>query len=241
MSTITPEAKASLPRDISFKMFRGGGGWNSQSTSRLGFLAKIFVLIKALRKRWFIIVEDEENGLSIEQFAKLQKNREYSVHAAEEIRLQGGFVLGSKELMDYFQYLNNLSTSPAYNFLMRNKNMPTHKVEEANREMAYIIKFIAFWESNKKSVVADTGLSMPEVYVLLCLFDGREALGADIYNKRFRRAYQSSPGKIRMAFCTLEAKKYIAKYGKSKGMRLQITGLGKDATRSLVMKYGVNC
>lgn len=241
MNTITPEAKDSLPRDLSFKLFRGGGKWNSQSTNRLGFLAKIFVLIKALRKRWFLIVEDEENGISIEQFEKMQKDREYSVHAAEDLRLQGGFVLGSKELMDYFHYLNQLSTSPAYNFLLRNKNISPNKVEEANREVAYIVKFIAFWESNKKSIVADVGVSIPEIYVLLCLFDGKEALGADIYNTRFKRAYQSSPGKIKISFGTLQAKKYIIKFGQGKGARMQITALGRDILRGILQKYAINC
>lgn len=241
MSAITPEAKDSLPRDLSFKLFRGGGKWNSQATSRLGFLAKVFVLVKALRKRWFIVVEDEENGIGIEQFAKMQKDREYSVHAAENLRLQGGFILGSKELMDYFHYLNQLSTSPAYNFLLRNKNIPPHKVEEANREVAYIVKFIAFWESNKKSIVADVGVSIPEIYVLLCLFDGNEAVGANIYNKRFKRAYQSSPGKIKTAFGTLQAKKYIIKLGQGKGARLQITALGRDVLRGILQKYAINC
>jgi len=241
MGAISQEEKSRLPHDITFKLFRGGGGWNSQSTSRLGFLAKVFVLVKALRKRFFIVVEDGENGIGIEQFIDMQKDREYSVHAAEELRLQGGFILGGKELMDCFQYLNSLSTSPAYNFLLRSKNVPPNKSDEASKEMAYIVRFISFWESNKKNMVASAGLSIPEVYVLLCLFDGKEALGADIYNNRFKRAYQSSPGKIKAAFGTLQSKKYIAKYGERRGAKLQITPLGREILRQLLHKYAINC
>lgn len=244
IQSITSEGKSKLPRDISFKLFRRGGEWDSRSTNRLSFLAKLFVLLRSLKKRFIVIIEDEEKGIGLDQYKDIRRNikeRDYSVQAAEDGRMTFDFYLGNRELMDAFQYLNQLHTSPAYNFLLRNKNVPPNKYDEANKEMAYIVKFIAFWESNKKNVVADTSLLIPEIYVLLCLFDGKETLGATIYNERFKRAYQSSPGKIKQAFGTLQNRKYIIKYGQGKGAKMQITALGRQILVQTLHKYAINC
>lgn len=238
---MSPEAKETLPRDISFRLFRRGGAWNATSTNKLGFLAKMFVLIRALRKRFILLIEDEEGGIGLEQFMRMKKEREFSVQAAEGLRLDGAFVLGNKELMDYFHYLNQLSVSPAYNFLTRMKNLPPNRADQSDKEMAYIFRFLSFWDGNKRSMVANTGLNMPEIYVLLYLYPGKEVSGSDIYNDKFKRAYQSTPSKIKLAFSTLFNKGYITKYGQTRGMTIQITSTGKAVIREIVMKYAVNC
>lgn len=244
IEAITPEAKESLPRDIAFKLFRKGGQWDSKSTSRLGFMAKLFVLLRALRKRFFLVIEDNQNGMSFDQFMELRKggeHREYTMELAEGLMQGNQMILANKELSDYFQYTNFLSTSPAYNFLLKNKNVPANKVTQSEKEMGYIVRFLVFWEGNKKNLVANTGMLMPEIYVLMCLFDGGEISGATIYNSKFRRAYQSSQGKIKLAFGTLQAKGYITKYGDRRGAKMQITPLGKDILRQSLIKYAINC
>jgi hypothetical protein len=239
---LTAEAKDGLPRDLIFKLFRKGGSFNSKSTSKLGFFAKLYVLCRALRKRWFIVIEDE-GGFNLNQFndlPRLIKERDCSVEAAGDLVLSGGFVLADTALFNTFHYLNRLSSSPAYNYLVKAKNAPKSTVEESDKRDAYIVRFLVNWEGRKKDIVSQTGLSIPELFVLMALFHGVETNGAIFYRELFKRSYQSSPAKIKAAFGTLQQRGYIVKYGVSKGAKLQITPVGKDVLRGIMSKYLLN-
>lgn len=239
-----PSAKSDLPKDVAFKMFRGGGKFRTNSTSKLGFIAKLYVLWKALNKRWFIVIEDEERGMTPGQFMELRKayrKKDYSIDQGKVLTTSGTFVLANKELADCCSYLNRLSVSGAYNYLMKVKNMPVNKVDEEDKRVAYITKFLTFWEGNKKTIVSKSGMGMPEIYVLLALYHGKEVQGATLYHDVFKRAYQSSPNKIKAAFRTLQAKGYLLKYGGTSASTMQITASGKDVLRSILDKYAINC
>jgi len=241
---LTPEAKDALPKDVIFKLFRKGGAFNSNSTSKLGFLAKLYILWRALNKRFWIVIEDEDRGMTPGQFMELRKaakERDYSQDQAKTIILSGTLVIGNKELGDSLQYLNDLSAAPSYNYLIKAKNSPKNKVAKATEEREYIIKFLTYWESNKKTIVSQTGLNIPEIYVLMTLFSGKEVPSSSIYQQTFKRAYQSSPTKIKTAFGTLQQRGYVQKYGVSKKAILKITSLGKDVLIGIINKYAVNC
>lgn len=241
---ISPTAKSELPRDVAFKLFRGGGKFNTKSTSKLGFIAKLYILWKALNKRWYLVIEDEERGMTPGQFMELRKahkRRDQGVEQGRAIILSGTLVLANKELANTVSHLNAVSMSPAYNYLMKGKNLPVNKVDQSDLEITYITKFLTFYEGQKKNMVAHTGLSIPEFYILISLYDGKEGSGAQLYQSKFKRAYQSSPGKIKQCFGTLQSKGYITKYGNTRGSVLQITASGKEIVRGCLMKYAVNC
>jgi hypothetical protein len=241
---ITEQAKIDLPRDIAFKLFRKGGEWDAKSTSRLSFLSKMFVLLRALKKRFFLVIEDEQEGIGVEQFQALiskAPERDYSLQSAEQLLVADRMVLANKELVNAFHYLNFLSTSPAYNYLLRNKNVPPNKVDQSQKELAYIVRFLTFWETNRKTMTVNTGVTIPEFYVLLSLFDGEAKNTAFIYKEKFKRTYQSSTRKIKNAFGTLQAKRYISKIGEGRGAKMQITALGKDALSQILKKYAIDC
>ena len=240
---ISPQSKSELPKDISFKLFRGGGKFNSNSTSKLGFLAKLYVLWKALNKRWWIVIEDEDRGMTPGQFMELRKayrNRDYGVEKANTLVMSGTFVMADKELSQCFAYLNRLSTSPAYNYLIKGKNKATCPAAEWSKQMAYICSFLVAYEKNKKSWVSTYNVSIPEWLVLIYLYNGNEIVGSPIYKEVFKRAYQSSPTKLRNCFSTLQNKKLIQKTGTGKGAKISITALGKDTVDSILTKYALN-
>jgi hypothetical protein len=241
---IHPKAKEGLPKDILFKLFRKGGAFNSTSTSKLGILAKLFILWKCLNKRIWIVVEDERKGLNVAQFDELHKafkQRDYSVPHAEGLAASATFILASKELSETFHYLNRLSVSPAYNFISKAKNKIPNKTAEWNEQIKYITRFLAHYESLKKVWVSGAAVSIPEWLVLIALFNGKEICGSVLYHETYKRAYQSSPGKIKLAFGTLQHKGYIEKTGIGKGATLRITALGKSAVCDILDKYALNC
>lgn len=242
LEKITPEAKEFLPRDVVFKLFRKGGQVNTTSTNRLNFIAKLFILVKCLRKRFYIVVEDE-SGMKMSDFdnmARLIKERDLSVGSATSLIAAGGHILGGKEMMDGYSWLNRVSASPAYNYILKAKNSVANKATEDDKAMIAVTKMLVGYESNKKDLIAKTGIRMPEFFVLLLLYPGKEVPSSSIYHEVFKRAYQSSPTKIKTAFSTLQQRGYIVKYGSTKKVSLQITPLGRDFLRGILDRYVLN-
>lgn len=241
---INPIAKEAIPKDISFKLFRNGGDVNPKNTSKLGFIAKLYILWRCLRKRWWIVVEDEENGLSIEDFVKLReaiKKRDYGTERADDLVSSGTFVTGSKELSNAFSYLNYLSASPAYNYLVKGKNKIPNKSAEHERHIQYLFRFLSFYESQKKKFVSDTGISIPEFYVLAATYHGKEMKSSLLHTDIYKRAYQSNPSRIKAAVRSLCGRGYMEKFGSTNNSVVRITTLGKDAIRQISAKYILNC
>lgn len=236
-------SRESLPKDITFRLFKTGGQLNEKFAVNLGFLGKIFVLWKALRKRVYIIVEDEQNGLSPGQFFEMQKSIKKRDYSGESVNgfTNAIFVLGGKELCDSFSYLNNLCNSGAYNYLTKTKNQPKNPTTEYRDRMNYIVRFLLFYESQKKKWVAETQITIPEFLVLLFTYQGKEVPGALMYRDVLKRAYQSSPKKIKLAFSVLQSKGMLKKSGMTSGAMMQITPLGVEIVNKILSKYALNC
>jgi len=246
LCSITPQAKEALPNDVKFKLFRKGGAVNSNSTSKLSFLAKIYVLWKALRKNIFIVVEgNDENGLTVEDFVNLKqaiKVRDYGVDRNNDYVVpQATFVVGNKELMESLAYLNNLSNSPAYRYLMRGKNPVPNKVEQNKEASKYIARFLCHYESNRKRIGYESGINISEWLVLISLYHGNEMDSNIIWRSTYKYSFNSSKTKIKVAFGTLQNRGYIKKHGASRGTKIQITATGTDVVNTVMQKYCVNC
>lgn len=240
---ISPVAKSELPKDVAFKLFRGGGKLNTKSTSKLGFIAKLFILWKALNKRWWLVIEDEEKGMTPGQFMELRKayrKRDYGTDQGNVLRSSGGLVLANKELSECFSYLNRLSVSPAYNYLLGGKNKVDNHTEDWMRKMRYIANVFAYYESRKKSWVASMGVSIPEWLILIYLYPKGSVNGAPIYKEFYKRAYQSSPTKLVRSFSVLQRKGYIEKTGTTKQAQFNITALGIDTVNTILTRYALN-
>lgn len=241
---ITESQRELLPKELLYKLFTKGFRVNTKMSGKLGFLAKLFILFKALKKRWIIIVEDDENGMTEEEyfkFKKLTSKRDYGQDNANELLSHGTFVLGCTELVNTYSRLNHLSNSPAYNYLSKAKNKDYTKPDEYLRNQAYVCRFINHYDSQKKKIVMETGLTMAEWITLTYLYDGLEKLGKVLYTEKFKYSYNSSSTKIKVSFGTLQSKGFITKHGTGKGCKLQITALGKEKVNAVLQKYVVNC
>lgn len=236
--------KELLPKELLYKIFTKGHRVNTKSSNKLSFLSKLFVLIRSLNKRWTLMIEDDEKGMTEAEYFEYKektKKRNYTSEVAGTFISEGNFVLANSELFNAFHRLNHLSISPAYNYLQKVKNKNYLKPDEYIRNMNYINRFISHYESQRKKIVLETGLTMAEWLVLTHLYSGTEMLGSFIYKEKFRYSYNSSSTKIKVAFGTLQNKGYIVKHGTKSGARLQITPLGKDKINGIMAKYVVNC
>jgi len=257
-SDLSERQKEEIPRELLFKMFRRGGQYKAKSTSKLSFISKLYVLWRVIKKRWFIVVEDYENGMSIEEFVRLKEKQEDEMpesHSANTLLTSGTFVLADKDLSNAFSYLNHLSTSSAYNYLIKTKNEflvnkkngttlknegTTFPIREWKNQAIHIANFLSHYEANKKNFVMTIGLTIPEWLVLIAIYDGREVVSSQIYKNTYKYSYNSSSTQIKLAFGLLQNKGYINKIGFKKGAKIKITPMGIDVVNKILGKYALN-
>jgi hypothetical protein len=233
---ITPESKAFLPMDVAFRMRPSGLG-------KLSFFDKLFILWKCLRKHWYLVIRDDEKGIGVKEFVELSNKRNKdSIKKTETLKSHGELVLANKELADTLTAMNNLSMGAAYNYVAKVKNVQPTKTDKFVDEMAYIARFMIFWEGNKRKMTNETSLNMPEILVLLYLYSaGTDVVGSVMYRETFKQTYQSSPRRIKQAFGSLQTRGYITKTGENSGATLRISALGRDTIARILIKYAANC
>lgn len=244
LSALMTEAqREALPKDLYFKLFKRGGAYDTTSTNKLSFLAKCYILIKALRKRLVIMIEDDKEGMDEQEYfeyKKLLAKRQYTVSGASDLIEDSVFVLANKELFETFSHLNELSCGKAYNYLVKSKNPIPNKTAEHIEQQDYVARFIVNYESHRKLIHMNSGLNMSEWLVLIALYHGEEMKGSHIYTNIYKYTFNSSKKKIKWAYGTLENKGYIEKIGRLKWMKLKITPLGRAVTTEILNKRLIN-
>lgn len=241
---MTEKQRFLLPKALYFKLFNRGGAVDTTGTCKLSFLAKLFILIKALRKRVTILIEDEK-GMDEEQFfeyRKLLHKSQYTTSSADGLITDSVFVLANKEVMDTFSHLNRLSVSPAYNYIIKSKNSLRLKSKQSEylAHVNHVAKTLAYYESNRKRISMQFGLEFTEWLVLIRLFHGGQVKSSSIYKEWYRYSYNSSSTKIKMAFSTLQIRGYIVKSGVRSNAKMEITALGRDMVCEIMDKFVVN-
>lgn len=240
---ITLAGREAIPKDIFFKLFDSKGNPRIEVIHRLPFLTKLFILWQSFNKKWWVVVQDEADGLGLEEFKeylKSIKKRDFSLGRSTEFEKDGNFYLANKQLGDVFSYLNSLSVSPAYNYLVKGKNKTSTKSADWSEQVEYIAAFISNYESNRKKMALATNISMPEWFVLTSLFHGKEMVGAILYTQKFKKAFQSSPSRIKTSFGSLQSKGLIEKIGANKGATLKITALGRSKVVQMLERFALN-
>lgn len=234
-----------LPRELNFKIFKKGHRPDAKGLTKLSFLSKIFILVKALRKRMVILVEDE-NGLGQEEYFEYMKlagakKQELTLFAGEKLVTDAIFVLAKKEVMDTYCYMNELSASKPYNYLSKGKNLQLNKTTRDLKERMYITQFLSYYESNRKRLTINTGVNFSEWMVLIYLYGKDYTPSVTIHKDWYRYSFNSSATKLKQAVKSLQNRGYIEKIGSTFKLQIRITTIGKKKCDELVAKYVVNC
>jgi len=241
INNMTEAQRSLLPKDLQYKIFKSSGKLNVKNTTTLNFLSKAYVLWKAMGVEFCIVAKGKnEEGIDSEEFLKYQKlitDRENCVNEIGTLLTNAVFVLGDKDLADTVSFLNNRSTSPAYKVITKAKNTPSSKVSAYKNQVEYLCRFIVNYEGIKKRLVMEKGLTMPEWYVLMCLYGGHEAHSSTLHKEILRYAYNSSNTQVISAFTKLQNKGMLIKIGPRSTMKLRITHLGTDLVNQIMEKY----
>jgi len=237
---ITDAQKELIPPDLLHKALLRGGGVDEKSTRKMPFLAKLFLLFKVFKKRCIIIIEDEEKGLTEDQFLALKKKtikHDFGEKNAGRLITHSMFVLGNKDLCDTYHRLSLLSASPAYNYLVAAKNKDYTKPGQWLAAINYVNRFLSHYEANRKRISLHTGLNMPEWLILIHLYNGNLIPSSSIYKEWYKHSFNASSTKFKSSFGTLQALRYIEKVGATKSAKIRITALGKDKVNEILKKH----
>lgn len=225
-----------VPSQLLYRVITRTGKYSHIGASRMSIIAKLIILVKGLNKNVFIVIEDED-GESIEDFSKLKKEIKGRKINQENVNmLCGTYVAGGKELIDTLSYMDEVTSSPLYNYLNKIKNVPKNKVEKWGDEMTYIMNFLAKYEGGKKKWMSETGLNIQEFMILIALYHGNEVQSLGIIRETYKHSLYAGSTRMKMAFSTLQTKGLVIKHGVSKAAKMRITPIGKDLLNRIMIK-----
>lgn len=227
-----------LPTEYKSTLWRGNGSVNPNALKRFKFLDRAYVLNKAGGKIIYCVIEDEENGMTIEEFFEWKKEIKKKDRLSNG-RVEMHFCLANKELSSVFNYLNQVYHGPSYNYRMKLKKPIPNPAVDYQKEMKSIVRMLMLWESRKREFENEFNINLPELYTLLAVYSEGEIKGSEIYKTLFVRAHDSSPRRIKQGFSSLRAKGMIQKHGNTSQTTFKITAAGIDAVNRIVNKYAL--
>jgi DNA-binding MarR family transcriptional regulator len=241
IESMTEAAKEALPGDISRVLLYRDGRVRKHTAYRLGFLAKLWVLWRCAKKRVWIVVENEDSGLNLEEFVALGeaiKQRDFGVPRAEDLQVTARFVTSDRELSNTFDYLSRVSNSPAYNYLVKEKNFKPapNKMAEHDKRMRYLVRVIRDYESNKRRWMQSKGLTKASFLALLYFYD-REECSANALAKEVTRGSSFAGRTLSNTVAQLSALGYVERTGVKKNSLARITPKGTSVINYIINNY----
>lgn len=208
--------------------------------SSISFFRKLYILLRALNKRFFLVIEDEENGLSTDAFIKLkeaEKNKEIIEDTPFEQSLGFSFCLADKDLVDWLSYINGLCNAPAYSYSLKLKNENLKQFPKYKEQVRYLGKMFLSYEKNKIKIQKDMRVTMAEFYLLLHLYDGEKKPLTSFYNGAFKDTPGCSRRTITDALRKMLFEKSIERFNSCRYAEYKITPYGTQMINEIMKKY----
>ncbi|GAC1491043.1 MAG: hypothetical protein NVS1B13_20970 [Flavisolibacter sp.] len=147
-------------------------------------------------------------------------------------------VLANQELTTWMGHINRVSVSPAYNYALKLRNTKSvTRVASYKKELNFFADLIMQYDGNKKKMLMQTGITVPDLYVLAYMHDEREKSSSPCYKEVFREGYFASRKPILESFNKLTSMGYLQTFNKNRYQTYKITALGKNTFNECVIKY----
>lgn len=238
----TPDQIEVMPSTLRFKVFKKG----KASIDKMNFFEKLYILSVCFKQNVVIATMDEDAGISGKDFNKAlqaQKGKLNNKELLENMQIPALFVQSDKELMRSWLYMNYVQCSEIYTLIKgahpREKSKRELKYIAYQRALAGVMKTICTYEGQKKSVIIQFKISVPELYALLYFYDG-EKTGKDFYTVAFRHAYTSNRGDLGGALKKLHTEGYLDRRGTLKQLKYSITSKGIELVTRVMNKLIYN-
>lgn len=238
----TPEQLELMPSTLRFKVFKKG----KASIDFMNFNEKLYILSVCFKQSIIIATLDENHGVSGKDFNKAlaaQKGKVNNKELLENMQIPALFVQCDKELMRAWQYISYVQCSEIYTLIKgahpREKSKREIKYLAYQRALAGVMKTICNYEGQKKSIIIQFKMSVPELYALLYFYDGEKS-GKDFYTVAFRHAYTSNRGDLGGALMKLYTEGYLDRRGTLKQLKYSITSTGIERVTRVMNKLIYN-
>lgn len=229
-----------LPPGFNQVLYNSTGSVKLRHLRKFNLMERLFILWKAAKKNFYIVIYDESRGMSIEDFiqwTRQMRDNDTSREAADPLAESGHFILAGRQLAETFNYLNRVGHSPAMNYVTKLKEKMIHPQADFSRELRGLVMMLTAWESRKREWQNKFGINVPELYILMALYVKGEIKGSLIYKDIFRRAQMSSPSRIKECLLSSREKGLIIKGGITKNSTYRLTPLGADIVNKIIMTY----
>lgn len=242
LNTMNPDQRELMPAELKFKIFKK----KEASIETMNFVEKMYLLSVCFKQSIIISTMDEEAGISAKDFKsaiEAQKGNLNNSELLNNMQIPALFVQSDKELMRAWQYMNHVQCSDIYNLVKgahpREISKRETKYKTYQRNLNGVLKTIYNYESNKKNVIINFGLSVPKLYTLLYFYDG-EKKGSDFYKVAFKHAYTSNRGDLSEAMAAMYLDGYLNRRGARTNMRYSITSKGIELLTRVMNKLIYN-
>ena len=227
--------RADMPLNVYKSLYNRTG---IRQLDKIPFFRKWFVLSKTLNKKTFIIIEDNDNGLTPEQFFKFKEGEKNKKSNPFEDGDNISFCLGDRDLINWLCYLNIISQSPAYTYFLKLKNAHKNRFPSFQKEIHFLISMLLQYEGSKAKIAKEHNIGMPELYALYYLYGGEKKHYVHLYRTILKNAYGCSRRSMITAFKFLTDMKYVEKTeGRGAAITFRITALGTQVVNEIIKSY----
>lgn len=246
LTNMTEEQKSKLPAELIHKIYRS----KDPNVNGLTDAQKDYILSMGFGKRVVKLILDDDSSTTIQQFFALKdvwrKKKGSGINAAafaEQMAVDGEFVLTDRDLYDALSYQALICYSPVFKMVM-NARKSSKNYRATNKDFALwigqMVKMFAHYESNKKRLVQEFGLeNMSEWYCLLYFYDG-EKKSSSVYRDMFKYSFSAGVGNLKLALTNLKKKGLLDSRGGPRVNMSMISPKGKALVDKMLTKYILN-
>lgn len=242
INIMTPDQRELIPPELKFKIFKK----KEASVAQMNFTEKMYLLSVCFKQTIVISTFNEDTGIGVKDFnlaLQAYKGKVKNKELLENMQLPALFVQSDKELMKAWQYMNHVQCSEIYELVKgshpREMSKKESKYKTFHRNFSGLMRTIYNFESQKKDVLINFGLTLPKLYALLYFYDG-EKKGVDFYRVAFKHAYTSNRGDMCLGMAELYQTGHLFRRGANKTMTYSITSKGIELLTRVMNKLIYN-
>lgn len=233
---MTQIQKDSLPEQLLFKLFSG----EKLTHGNLSFKEKVYILNTVFRKKVEIVIEDENDGISLEDYClakKAQAGKRTNTELLSEPRVQASFVLADRDFFKSIAYFNQIFTTEIYKLYKRtfdfDRTQKDINYNKGREVVKHITELILSYEINKKRFVMTNNLNPGKLYALIYFSTG-EKLGSSFIKKDFKYSYNCNAVMLSKAVKELTDTGYLDRRGGTTKYRYTLTAKGQHILNRVI-------